>query len=83
MIKYKYLPFTHNKPRYQAVPTNKWQLKAQSQSDAVAVVPAATATIAGSAPSLSSSSPTVSKVVIVDTSEEDAVPLLQTSIAIV
>lgn len=30
MIKYKYLPFTHNKPRYQGLNEQKWQLKAQS-----------------------------------------------------
>jgi len=30
MIKYKYLPFTHNKPRYQHVDNAKWQLKAQT-----------------------------------------------------
>lgn len=36
MIKYKYLPFTHNKPRYQLTDQSKWQLKAQilsSKSD--------------------------------------------------
>lgn len=32
MIKYKYLPFTHNKPRYQGVDQSKWQLKAQMLS---------------------------------------------------
>lgn len=32
MIKYKYLPFTHNKPRYQHVDQSKWQLKAQMLS---------------------------------------------------
>lgn len=34
MIKYKYLPFTRNKPRYQRVPeptaASKWQLAAQT-----------------------------------------------------
>lgn len=30
MIKYRYLPFTHNKPRYQGLSETKWQLKAQS-----------------------------------------------------
>lgn len=34
MIKYKYLPFTRNKPRYQRVPepavATKWQLAAQT-----------------------------------------------------
>jgi hypothetical protein len=32
MIKYKYLPFTHSKPRYQGMVQEKWQLKAQSLS---------------------------------------------------
>lgn len=30
MIKYRYLPFTHGKPRYEPVKSNKWQLEAQS-----------------------------------------------------
>lgn len=68
MIKYKYLPFTRNKPRYQRVgePTDssKWQLAAQtlpttndSRSEEIKkVTTTETSTIiAGTAPTLTSS----------------------------
>lgn len=54
MIKYRYLPFTHGKPRYQTLDSDKWQLKAQSlpasssivAADSVTPIPASVAVVA-------------------------------------
>lgn len=89
MIKYKYLPFTHNKPRYQAVPnTNKkWQLKAQSQQQQSVGVEQhqqkeqqqqQQSSHGISSNSNSPAKSLTSKVVIIDTSAEDEEPLLLT-----
>lgn len=48
MIKYKYIPFTMNKPRYTSLPQTNWQLKAQMPSS-VSETPAPDSAIASNA----------------------------------
>ena len=51
MLKYRYLPFTHSKPRYQGLIEQKWQLNAQllptseTPNDTAAPPPVAAATL--------------------------------------
>lgn len=64
MIKYRYIPFTHGKPRYRRIDTpqvqQQWQLKAQASP---AVAPTTTTTTSAAVPAVvATAMPTISPV---------------------